>query len=64
MRVIQTAEQVVAIWFIDEEAPPDRKTAALVRGALSRRGYTPWRHIEADRFAADNETLIIARKGS
>lgn len=63
MRVIQTAERTVAIWFIHEEAPPPGKALALIRGALRHSGFEPWAYTEADCFPAGEETLLIARQG-
>jgi len=63
MRVIQTANRAVTIWFIGETAPPLAKTMALVRGSLRHAGFDPWLHTEAECFTAGNETLIIARPG-
>lgn len=61
MRVVQVAERAVAIWFVQEEAPPLRTMLSLVRGALAGSGYEPWHTAEAECFAAGDETLLIAR---
>ena len=63
MRVIQTANRAVTIWFIGETAPPLSKTMALIRGSLRCAGFEPWPRMEAESFTAGNETLIIARPG-
>ena len=61
MRVIQTADRAVTIWFIGETAPPLPQTMALVRGSLRHAGLEPWVHTEAECFTAGDETLFIAR---
>lgn len=61
MRVMQVAERAVAIWFVEEDAPPRRNMLTLVRSALKASGYAPWRSTEAECFSAGNETLLIAR---
>ncbi len=63
MRVIQVSRRAVMIWFSEEDAPPLREMAALVRRALSAFGRAPWPRVTADCFAAENETLLIARPG-
>ena len=61
MRVVQAADRAVAIWFVDEEAPPLGRLLSLIRRALAASGRRPWRAVAAECFTAGGETLVIAR---
>ena len=63
MRVIQTAEKAVTIWFVGETAPSLPAAMALVRGCLRHAGIAPWPKTEAECFTYGDETLLIARPG-
>ena len=58
---IQAADTAVSIRFIGERPPAGRALEELVRRALAERGLAPWSGMRAECFAADDQTLVIAR---
>ena len=63
MMQIQATDTAVSIWISREQPPAGETLRRLVRRALSERGLVPWGEVEAERFTAGEDTLIIARPG-
>ena len=63
MRTVQATDKLVSIWISREQPPGRREMGALVRQALAERGLAPWPEVEAECFAAGEDTLLIARPG-
>ncbi len=61
MKTVQAAETAVSIWITREAVPEGDALLALVRRSLAERGLTPWPAVEAECFAAGEDTLVIAR---
>lgn len=61
MMLIQATDTAVSIWMRRERPPEEPQLRQLVRRALEERGLEPWAEMEAECFAAGEDTLIIAR---
>ena len=63
MKTVQATDTAVSIWISHEQVPTRGQLLQLIRQALTDRGLTPWRSMEAECFAAGEDTLVIARPG-
>lgn len=63
MKTVQATDRLVSIWISLEQPPSRDEMGALVRQALAERGLAPWPEVEAEWFAAGEDTLVIARPG-
>ena len=63
MRTVQATDTAVSIWISGERPPAGAEMRRLVGQALAERGLEPWPEVEAEWFAAGEDTLVIARPG-
>ena len=63
MKTVQATDRLVSIWISLEAPPTGAEMRRLVRQALAERGLPLWSDMEAECFAAGEDTLLIARPG-